>query len=343
MKGIFALFSQPAPPPGGSEGLPYWIFWLLLCIILLLVSFIFLRDKELRLRLNMFFFGAKKKLLKIQLQARLRRENRKKQETLKDLGRRVWEEDISIPQGEKLCQELTRLQKEKISLENQTKTIQLRIQSLESESERFLKKHRDRVNEQEAIKKPFEEKAAQIREEERQLEMKIIQEQKELEGIVRGLNAARAKVLPVKTNPSPEAHNTLRRNLQEKISELARERDRMDQDIKNLVEKRLNLERERRELQRKSSACNEAIAALEEEEKRKTREFQKEIREWKKNRGRILEKIRHIDQKKEPLFEHLGRRADEARLQAEELTVFYSQIDRFNERIGELELQIKNL
>ncbi len=30
------------------EGLPYWAFWLLLCIIILLLFFIFLRDKDLR-------------------------------------------------------------------------------------------------------------------------------------------------------------------------------------------------------------------------------------------------------------------------------------------------------
>ena len=35
-------FQAGGAPP--KEGLPYWTFWLLLCVILLLVAFIFLRD-----------------------------------------------------------------------------------------------------------------------------------------------------------------------------------------------------------------------------------------------------------------------------------------------------------
>ncbi len=57
---ISSFFRFQTPPPGSQEGLPYWILWFLLCIILLLLAFIFLRDKDLRQRLNRFLFGAKK-------------------------------------------------------------------------------------------------------------------------------------------------------------------------------------------------------------------------------------------------------------------------------------------
>ena len=40
------------------EGLPYWIFYLLLCLILLLLAFIFLRDKDLHLGIETVVFGA---------------------------------------------------------------------------------------------------------------------------------------------------------------------------------------------------------------------------------------------------------------------------------------------
>jgi predicted PurR-regulated permease PerM len=65
---LSSLFSSQVPPPGAREGLPYWIFYTLLCIILLLVTFIFLRDKDLRQRLNSFFFSAKRQLIKLRLQ-----------------------------------------------------------------------------------------------------------------------------------------------------------------------------------------------------------------------------------------------------------------------------------
>lgn len=68
------------------EGLPYWIFYLLLCLILLLFAFIFLRDKDLRLRLNEFLSGAKKRMKRTQMRIRLKRENKRKTDLLKELG-----------------------------------------------------------------------------------------------------------------------------------------------------------------------------------------------------------------------------------------------------------------
>lgn len=75
---IADVLSSQSPVSDSKEGLPYWIFWFLLCIILLLVVFIFLRDKSLRQRLNSFFFGIKKKLMKIQLHSRIKKEKQKK-------------------------------------------------------------------------------------------------------------------------------------------------------------------------------------------------------------------------------------------------------------------------
>ena len=92
MRGILEyFFTQQTPLPGSSEGLPYWIFWFLLCIILLLLIFIFLRDKDLRRRISLFLFGAKKKLVKLRLQTRLKRECRKKDEFIKNRNQVLWQ------------------------------------------------------------------------------------------------------------------------------------------------------------------------------------------------------------------------------------------------------------
>jgi hypothetical protein len=67
---VFMLQPEPQIP---REGLPYWTLWFLLCIIALLTFFIFLRDKSMRQRLNLFFSRAKRRFVKIRLQARLKR------------------------------------------------------------------------------------------------------------------------------------------------------------------------------------------------------------------------------------------------------------------------------
>lgn len=69
------------------EGLPYWIFWLLLCVILLLVAFIFLRNKDLRQKLSLSLYSPRRRFNRLALQARLMRESRKKAGLLQALGR----------------------------------------------------------------------------------------------------------------------------------------------------------------------------------------------------------------------------------------------------------------
>jgi len=318
------IFAKQTPPPGSSEGLPYWTFWLLLFVILLLVVFIFLRDKGLRRRINLFLFGAKKKLIKLRLQTRLRRECRKKDEFIRSLGKKIWEEKIKIPMGEKIHQELEKLEQNKQDLERESKDVLSKIKGLEADQEKFIQKHKDSVTEHESARKPYKEKSADIKDEERVLEVTVMEKQKELEGVVRGINASRNKA-------------------DDRLEELIKLREEMDETIKKLVGKRLDLEKERKDHQEKIDELDKKLKAIEEGDKKRTREFHKEIKEWKRNKEKLLEKMEHVEKKKDPLFVLLGKQTDETRENHQELSVFYSQIDRSNERIGELEQQIKNL
>ena len=325
MKGFLAeIFGRQTPPPGSSEGLPYWTFWLLLCVILLLIAFIFLRDKDLRRRINLFLFGAKKKLIKLRLQARLKREYRKKAELISNLGKKAWEDKLDVPKGEKNRQELDRLEQNKINLEKEFSEVQSKITGLENDLEKFTQKHKETVLEHESEIKPFQQKIAEIKDEEKVLEVKVMEKQKELEGVVRGINSSENAA----DSGSEELNN---------------QKEELDKAIKELVENRLNLENERKEHQEKIEEFDQKLRMIEEEGKKRIREFHKEIKEWKRNKDRLDEKIKNTQKKKEPLFERLGKQTDEARVNHEELTLFYSQIDRSKERIGELEEQIKNL
>jgi chromosome segregation ATPase len=318
------FFARQTPPPGSSEGLPYWTFWLLLCVILLLLIFIFLRDKDLRRRINLFLFGAKKKLIKLRLQARLKREHRKKEEITRNLGKKVWEDKLQIPKGEKTRQELDKLEESKRDLELEAEEAQSKITGLESDQEQFIQKHRDSVAGEEAAMKPYQEKCAELKVEERVLEVKVTEKQKELEGFIRGINASK--------NENGDG-----------LEVLIDQKKEADKTINTLVDKRLDLEKERKLHQEKIDSLDKKLKALEEGGKKRIREFHKEIKEWKRSKEKLLERIGHIEEKKIPLFMRLGKQTDEARNHQQELSVFYSQIDRCDQRIDDLSQQIKNL
>ena len=346
MKGILAsIFSQQSPPPGSSEGLPYWTFWLLLFVIFLLFVFIFLRDKDLRRRLNLFFFGAKKKLIKLRLQARLRREYRRKAEIYRSLGKRIWEEGMLIPMGEKIFQELTKLQQHIEELEQESKECQNKISELESDLQKFTLKDEELIKEHLSARNPYQEKLMTIMNEEKHLDTEIAQLQKELEGLVRGINALRNKNQDMGENQPPSEKNARspQKASENKMEEMIQKRNKTDERIKNLVEKRLVLERERKDHQEKIEELDGKLKKIEEGGKKRIKEFHKEIKEWKKDKEKLIERIKNNEKRKEPLFERFGQRADEARVSQDSLSTHYSQIDRSNERLQDLEQQIKSL
>jgi hypothetical protein len=88
------------------NGLPYWTLWLLLCIILLLLAFIFLRDKDLRQRLSFFLSGAKRRMKRTRIQMRLNKSKRKKSVLFGELGRKCWTNQIAIPRTANLILEI---------------------------------------------------------------------------------------------------------------------------------------------------------------------------------------------------------------------------------------------
>ena len=68
------------------EGLPYWALYLLLCVILMLLAFIFLRDKERRQRLSLSLHGPRRRFDLLALQTRQARERKKRAGLLRELA-----------------------------------------------------------------------------------------------------------------------------------------------------------------------------------------------------------------------------------------------------------------
>jgi hypothetical protein len=174
------LLGQQAPEVLQKEGLPYWIFWLLLCIILLLLAFIFLRDKDLRQRLSAFLSGAKRRMKRTQLQIRLNREQRKKVEVLRDLGNRVWEAKIQNEKFLATFKELELLVKQESGFQVELKDILSKIIALKKEQEEAKQQYKSLMKMKESGEHPnheqvraSKEKAKLLKKEVQDLEKKI--------------------------------------------------------------------------------------------------------------------------------------------------------------------------
>lgn len=339
---IFML-QQGSPIP--REGLPYWTLWFLLCIIALLTFFIFLRDKSMRQRLNLFFSRAKRRLIKIRLQARLKRENRKKEELLRELGQNARKENVSVEKSEKIVKELKSLEAKENTSQKDLEDAEMKIDNLENQFSALLKKHEDQIQKTEEEIKPIRDKMAEAKEKEKLAELSLIQQQKDMEYAEKILESEEkaAKEIKASAKLSAEEKKARTKESTENIKNLEKKREKTRSELQALREKKSAAEKEIEKFQKKIIDCENKIKKIEKEKKEHTRSSQKGIKEWKRSKEKSQKKIKDIERYKEPLFDGLGKIIDEHRVENKKLSPFYSQIDRTNRRIKEVKENIKNL
>jgi hypothetical protein len=290
------------------EGLPFWIFWLLLSVILLLVFLIFLRDKDLRRRLSSFLSGAKRKMLRLRLQAKIRKEKEKKIELLKDLGKKAWSEDIQVEGSAEVCSTLKEVEEEKTADQLKWHEFYSAIEALGKEKESLRNGHLESVRKEQALKKSLEEKLASIEAREKEAEKSDLRTAREA-GVTEGDSGT-----PGVFDATP--------GLREEAGRLMTEREVLRSEMASLDRKLRNLD----------NAFRERNQVLE-----------KEIREKEKLRDKTQKRILDLKKTAEPLYESLGKIFDEKRLPHEYLTLDYFQIDTSNRAILDLQDKIEKL
>lgn len=346
MRNFFlSLFFLQIEPPLPKGGLPYWIFWFLLCVILLLLTFIFLRDKRLRMRLNSFFTRARRKVVKIRLQTRLRKESQRKKELFKELGKETWKENITVEKSEKISEELKKLEENWSNSLKELDEADAKIEMLANQLKESRHKYEDQIAGKEHELTPYNEKMTETKKREKSLGLDLAKMQRELEAIENNLKAAELEAREAEANPNlfEEENHAKKEESKEKIKNLEKKREKIQKELPILMEEKTKLEKEREKLQARIDDFKKEIKEATEEKKEEIRNFQKEIKEWEKSKEKVRERLREIERQREPLFENLGKIIDELRVDHKKLGIFYSKIDRLGKRIEEIERDIENL
>jgi len=340
---LASIFPNQEIPPSTTEGLPFWIFWFMLCIILLLLAFIFLRDKDLRKKLNMFFMGFKKKIKKIRLQQMLKREQQKIKNTLLELGRKAWSQNIKVPSSESLSKKILSLEDQIGELEEEKNESISKIEELNKDFESF-KKNQEKSEEEVKNKiAPKRQDIQDIQRKEKEIESDITQKHFVMEETAKKITLSKKELLELENNTetNKEEKKSKITDLEDTLKEWQEKKNSTDAQIKNLVKEKTGLEEKAKQLTKEIDKLNQKIKDTEAHGKQETKKFQKEIREWEKTRDKKMEKIKSLEEEKIPFFKSLGKLANKDRLKNEMLTLYYSKIDRSEKRIKNLEKQIE--
>ena len=333
------------PPPGAAEGLPYWLLWFLLCVILLLVAFIFLRDKDLRRRISSFLSGARRHMLRLRLQVKLKKERLKKTALWRELGKLAWNEDFRSPCIDEECARLSALEEEIGRHQKTWHDVYSRIEVLGREHDAALKRFRDLVAEQEEARRPHQEETLALANRKSEILEALESANREAEAAEAQLKAAEKDVRAIEDNPklAPAERTARAGRARDKVAALGARVLALRERIPLVQEERYRLERRLEEVEGRVRVFNAAIRRIDEEYRERLQAREREIREWQKAKEHTQDKIVGVKRLMEPLFENVGRILDEARIDHGDMAVLYFEIDGVNKTIADFETRLEHL
>jgi len=336
---------QAQPSGVAAEGLPFWMLWLLLCVILLLVAFIFLRDKDLRRRISAFLSGARRHMTRLRIQAKLKREREKKSALWRELGKQAWDEDIRADCVGDQCAKLAGLDEEIGRHQKTWHDVYSRIEVLGREHDEAGRRFRELIAEQEEARRPHQEEMVALAGKKNEILEALEAALREAEAAEAQLAAAGKDARQIEGNPRLAEPDRAARldKARAKAAHLAALLASLREKTPRLQDERYRLERRLEEVEARVRVFNAAIHRIEEEYRDRLQTREREIREWQKAKERVQDKIVDVKRLMEPLFETVGRILDETRFDHEELTVVYFQIDGVNRTVADLESRLEHL
>lgn len=130
-----SLLSTPELQRGG---LPFWVFYLLLSVILLLIFINFLQKKDLRQRISYVLASPRRRFSRLRIEVMLKREENKKSELLKRLGELTSIQWPDLPEIEEISKEIKALEEKNASLQGEWHRIYKQLDNLRQEKTRLL-------------------------------------------------------------------------------------------------------------------------------------------------------------------------------------------------------------
>ncbi len=338
-------FHQEAARDFRREGLPFWIFWFLLCIILLLVLFIFLRDKDLRRKLSAFLSSARRKVLRSRFQARTKKAKTKVLALRTELGRTAWSGDIGSEFAESAWRELKELDEAIRQQQLSWQEAVTSIENLHRRKEDIREHFRSALQEEESARKPFLDELGVVLSRIKEMMESATESAEDLEATKADIKGLEKELKQVNgnekiTNMEKEARVRSAGEVSAALYDRAAE---LQEKILSLESEHDQLKAKQKDLQARIDAFNGRIRALADEYKEKIRRLEKQTREEEKRRGKIQAGITERQRRMEPLFCRLGEALESSRPANAALDPFYANIDAIQSVIHDLESRIEKL
>jgi chromosome segregation ATPase len=328
-----------------ADGLPTWLFYLLICVILFLLVFIFLRDKDLRRRLSAFLSSAKRKMVRFRLQARVKKEKARKTQLWLELGKAAWGEDIPLESAADIRGRLAALEEERQARQLEWQDLYARIEALSRVHQEARTRHMELLEALAAERRPHADRHQSFEARLQALAREAEQAPERLTAAEYDIRATEEEMRSAVDDPKlSDADRTARHEKgRAHIRDLLALQEELRARGPGLEAERAAHSAEEAKLRllldENAARRDQALADWQKRENL----FQTEMDGLQKARDRVQDRLVEIKRLSEPLFESFGKAVDEARPMNETLALLYFQIDGVERRIQDLLARIENL
>lgn len=332
---------MPASSP--ADGLPFWLFYVLVCAILLLLAFIFLRNRDLRFKMNMFFSGARRRMQAARLKTKIKREKEKRRLLFIEVGKKAWLEHLEVKGTEQEYRALAGLEDKLAGLQKEWQESFARLENLnrrrETEAHDFLIKLEDLYKEQ----TPLKEQIKDVRNRRKELVQAIRGAEKEMQA-ERARAGLRGEELKNEDH-QPELFPGHYDHDQDKQARpaLPEHLAGMESSVIELRERRAGMERSLAGLKTALASVNENIQKVETERRQALNNTDKEIQDATQVKESIQKTILLTRRRLEPFWEAVGKALENNRLPREDLYIYYIQFDEMERKLRELKEELEEI
>lgn len=327
---------------GSSRGVPAWVVWALVGVIVLLVVFILIRDKRSRKALKNFFVWIADKIRVVRLKSQMGKKEQERSGLMTELGRTAWEKQIENPEIATDRQEITNLKKDEASLTAQIEKMDNDIQRLREKGERDDQAQKSKISEIEKEKAPLEKQHKELVGEKDKIESRIKEDEKSLEKITKSIENHKREIektdrdgylSKIEKEMKRKEHKREIENLETRLPQNKERLTRSKEDRKKILKNIGDLETE-------IKTHDDRLDALKKEWRERQKKDEEEISGIQKNRKALG--IKRIGIRKEitSLFETIGEKLDRNRIDHDDLKPVYSRIDQIDKTMKDLQEKI---
>jgi len=309
--------------------IPVWLFWLMIAVIVTLVALILVRDKGIRGGITGMGDWVRRKIRIAKIKSQIQKENQKKEELVKKLGKTGWENGVSAPFIETQMEEIRKLTEEEAGTAQKIKDLEAEIEKGRQEWEAEKKQADERIAGLDVELKPLEERH-------KELEKELHAMDKEIKGLEKSTLKAEKDIQKTRENL-----DTVEKDVDLSNIEKEQKREEAQRRIQSLEGEIRTAGESQNGLTEKIAAIKEQMAGLEPQindlearigEAREVLKAQKG--QWDESLKRLQENSRSLNVKLlgtrkelDLLHQKTGALLMENRIEHEALAPVYSEID----------------